>query len=95
MRKIIALFTVLFCFYTAAHAFTQQDTLEQMQYATLNTSTTDGEDQNATPSNNKDNEAVGEGSGDDVDTANEADPKNDKDPEADKAPEAGKVPTSN
>lgn len=74
--KTIALLTVLFGVYTTAHAFTQQNSPQQMQYVTQNNSAADS----------KDDEAVGEGSGDDVDTANEADPKNDKDPESDKAP---------
>ena len=72
MRKIIILLAVLIAPYTLAHADTAQGAAKNPPNAAP---------QQPLPVNDADK--IGTGSGDDIDTANEADPANDKDPEAD------------
>jgi hypothetical protein len=75
MKKVIALLAVLFGLFTLAHA-----TPSPIANASL--PTPESVEQPVTPTDS-DADKIGNGSGDDVDTANEADPSNDNDPEAD------------
>lgn len=73
MKNVIILLAILVSTYTLAHAAPTQDITQSASIAAQQ------------PSSNNDSNQVGSGSGDDIDTTDEADPANDKDPEADES----------
>ncbi len=82
MKKIIVLLGVLFGFSFVAHAESMQSSPPSAASVTQTNDAASTTNMGDSSVSGNTIDKVGTGSGDDLDTVNEADPSNDKDPEA-------------
>jgi len=82
MKKVVVLLGILFGFSFVAHAESMPSSPQSAAGITQSNDAATTTNTDASPVNANTIEKIGTGSGDDLDTVNEADPSNDKDPEA-------------